>query len=93
MVEFSDMRMQTSWVDLSGGDVYTQWSVWSVPARFTDADVEGLVREHLGAKYCSHEHDCCGNWYACKAQWDWHPHRAERGSRTVVFSRQYIRNV
>lgn len=88
------MRKLTSWLMRDeDGDGVTNWSIHSVPDWWTDDDMDAIVDDRYASERCHHEHDCCGQLYARKGKWAWHPFQIECGSKAVVISQYFVRNI
>lgn len=88
------MNKVASWiVQDDDGEGVVNWSVHSVPDWWTDDDMDAIVDDRWASEHCQHSHDCCGNLYARKGQWAWHPHHLSCGSKVVVISQRFVRNI
>lgn len=89
-----DLRRLTSASNADwDSDDYTHWIIASVPNWWTDAEIAEIVDAVFPATRCTHEGDCCGHYYARKAQWAPHPARVDSTDRAIIISQRYVPNI
>lgn len=75
------------------GESCAHWIIAAVPSWWTDEDIGDVVHDRWSEERCSHEHDCCGHWYARRAAWSKHPAIMPDGDQCIIISQRSTLNI
>ena len=74
---------------------YTSYVLYQFSGLADDAEIHERIHELHPSTFCTHSHDCCGNFYASYPQWSF-ASRLDRGDpngQTVLVRQRWLMNV